>query len=207
MATEKKKMTANADGTTQIETVPDAPTPPSKSEHISFFDDDEGTGLYSGTILLDGMAVRVRELSTTEVDRYKADSRAINELSQKSMAKDANFSALLREALPLLDHSEFCSEAVSGIHERFNLLSETADADAHAELLGDLVSTLRRIACVRVILPAVTSWDLKRPDDSPVPFTRDTAEKLRISKQIELSEKIVQRSVFGTDFSGFLAPS
>ena len=58
-----------------------------------------------------------------------------------------------------------------------------------------------------IIGAVVSSWELKRPDGTPVPCTPDTKKKLRLSKRAELTDMIVQRSSLGWNDSAFLETS
>ena len=90
-----------------------------------------------------------------------------------------------------------------------------------AELLRDIAASDERDLDVRadeivgkqndlwdgIIALAVSGWELKRPDGTPVECTPETKKKLRRTKKAILVDKIIQRSALGRDMSGFLDES
>lgn len=148
----------------QDETQPQSP----KGETFSLFEDDEGDSLYSGTVLLDGQKVRVRELSAAEMTIYSKGERELAQLMQ-SMDK--------------------------------------IKAETEAEVRADEIKECQRALWNQVLRWAVSGWELKRPDGSPVECTPENKAKLRASKKAELCDKIIQRSSMGRDLTNFLAES
>ncbi|RYG69580.1 hypothetical protein EON80_09530 [bacterium] len=112
MATKKPVVTNEFDPTTG-ELVPVA----TESESISFFDDDEGDGLYSFTITLEGKPVRARELSKAELNEYNRREMLVADAIQSVATLEGEEGVKALESLPILQaeaHDYALEHAISG---------------------------------------------------------------------------------------------
>jgi hypothetical protein len=95
------------------------------------------------------------------------------------------------------------SQGEKEIAEMLRALAQVKN-DEEAEAQSEAIRT-RQIALYDAAIEAgVSSWELTRPDKTPVPCTPEFKKKLRLSKKVELSEKIVRRSATGRAFDSFL---
>ncbi|RYG72445.1 hypothetical protein EON80_04155 [bacterium] len=88
-----------------------------ESENISFFDDDEGEGLYSFTITLEGKPVRARELSKTELNEYNRREMLVADAIQSVATLEGEEGVKALESLPVLQaqaHDYALEHAISG---------------------------------------------------------------------------------------------
>ena len=95
------------------------------------------------------------------------------------------------------------SKGEKEITEMLRALAQVKDGE-EAEAQAKAIKA-RQIALYDAAIEAgVSSWELTRPDKTPVPCTSESKKKLRISKKVELSEKIVRRSETGRALDSFL---
>ncbi|MBW3636070.1 MAG: hypothetical protein KY445_06340 [Armatimonadetes bacterium] len=98
------------------------------------------------------------------------------------------------------------SQGEKEIAEMLRALSDAKDNET-AEAQADAIKERQMALYDAAIEAGVSSWELKRPNGEPVPCTPEFKRKLRISKKVELSEKIVRRSATGRDMDAFLGGS
>lgn len=205
----KKKMTLDSKGKPKIEITNQAAIDAGLdgSESVSLFEDDEGERLYTDTFQVEGQPVRVRELSSAAINRYRADERQVTELAQCATRIGADFDALCDQARALLEKEPENRARLAKIDEQIASAQSEENPLSGAERFALYSTALVRAYLCRILVAGISGWGFKRADGTPVPYSPAAVEKLSFKIQKDLGQRLIHYSVFGEDLADFLPAS